>query len=105
MSFARPANLSKDVLTIALSESDPATPFAKESEPWKEPWTKAVERSGRGPRYLIEKPSPLSDALSEESAAQRRERGPIWLGAAVERDDQFKLKKIQPSDDHPELLW
>lgn len=79
------------------------TPFPKEALPWKEPWTKAVEQAGRGPRFLIEKPSPLSDALAQESAAQRKVRGPIWLGAAVKRDDQFKLTKIRPSEFYSNL--
>lgn len=61
------------------------------------PWTKAIERAGRGAQFLIEKPSPLSDALAEESGRQRKQRGPIWLGAAVKRDENFKLTKVVPS--------
>ena len=63
----------------------------------KAPWIKAVEKAGRGARFLIEKPSPLSDALAKQSAEEKKVRGPIWLGKAVERDENFKLSKIRPS--------
>ena len=48
------------------------------------PWLKIIERSGRGARYLIEKPSPLSDAITEHIAANRQE--PIWLGRHAGED-------------------
>lgn len=41
-------------------------------------WVTEVEKSGRGARYLIEKPSPLSDALYVESAKKADQ--PIWFG-------------------------
>lgn len=62
-----------------------------------EPWTRAIERAGRGPAFLIEKPSPLSDALARESEIRKKERGPIWLGSAVRRDENFKLTKARPA--------
>lgn len=43
-------------------------------------WIKDVERSGRGPEYLIEDRTPLGEALTQEIARQRTARGPIWLG-------------------------
>ncbi|KAK4503579.1 hypothetical protein PRZ48_004494 [Zasmidium cellare] len=39
-------------------------------------WLKKIESSGRGPRILNEKESPLSDALHQP----RSEFGPIWIG-------------------------
>ena len=57
------------------------------------PWLKKIEEARRGPRYLIEKPSPLSDALAEESA---KIRDPIWLGRAVGLDSQVLNPPDQP---------
>lgn len=48
----------------------------KKIDPHTPAWIKKVEVSGRGPRILMEKESPLSDALHYP----RSEHGPIWLG-------------------------
>ena len=49
-------------------------------------WLGQVEEARRGPKFLIETPSPLSDALAKESAKTRP--APIWLGR--EAGTEFK---------------
>jgi hypothetical protein len=47
-------------------------------------WLKNIENARRGPKYLIEKPSPLKDAMAEELA--KRQNTPIWLGREMGGD-------------------
>lgn len=55
-------------------------------------WIKEVEQSGRGPEYLIEDQTLISEALTKEISRQRNARGPIWLGRqADERNTAGRL--------------
>jgi len=57
-----------------------------------------VEKTTRGPRVLIEAPSPLSDALSSEIADASKIWGPKWLGKGwsgmeEDREEIFRLDR------------
>ena len=68
----------------------------------KAPWLKKIEDARRGARFLMEKPSPLLDAMNEEHA-KRAGDIPIWLGRGVGPDSR-RLKE-DPRDDHRLPYW
>ncbi len=54
-------------------------------------WLQTIERVRQGPRFLIEKPNPLSDAIAADDAASRHVRGPIWLGRELKKESNEEL--------------
>lgn len=59
----------------------------------KAPWLKKIEEARRGPKMLIEKPSPLSDALNEETSKSKERK---WFGKYAE----FERPEMKPWKTH-----
>lgn len=50
------------------------------------PWLKKIEEARHGARFLMQKPTPLRDALTKDSV--QKSDIPLWLGRAVGPDSQ-----------------
>lgn len=71
--------------TLLTSHSDDQRRVQRYSKLQRAHWLMKIEEARRGAKYLIEKPSPLKDAMTEELA---KNKPPIWLGRAVKQEMQ-----------------